>query len=709
MKDYLEQEKLEETRRIVGVINSKMAVPLFFLFWILDILYVPELKWQFLGLRCLILPTAFVTHKWLQHARTYRQTEQAGLFLICMCGVILNLMTFSIGKDSFYVVPLQLVAIGGLSFIPWSRGYFIAAISSVYAPYYAIELSRLQGQADINRLLVNSFFIIGVISITWVIHAYREQLRQREIVMRHDLENEIAQRKKTEQELIEARDEAVAATHAKESFLANMSHEIRTPLTAIIGFAEYALDQELPASERRTALNTIVGSGNHLLNIINDLLDFSKIEANSIEIDRIAMDPIQLAGDVQSLVLPLTNKKGLTIKLVYVFPLPASIVSDPVRIKQILINLCSNAIKFTERGEISIILEYDSEHALMTYRVKDCGIGMTLEQQERIFDPFKQADSSITRRYGGTGLGLSLSRRLAQLLGGSLTVKSQPNVGSEFIVKVAVGDSQEAHFIQSLDQLGEREHDDQEMQEMTELCGEVLLAEDNENNQRLLTLYLTRMGLQVTHAENGAGAVTLASNRPFDLVVMDMQMPVMSGIDAVRQLRKGGYVQPIIALTANATSEDRRQCLEAGCNDFLTKPVTRENLYRVVAQFLTPVAPTRSEQIEPLHSVLSEEGPEFADIVRQFIVKLPDAINTIETTYHARDWQTFREAVHNLKGMGGGFGFPQLTEHSAEIENLLNQDAYTAIAPVIAELQHLARRIQAGLPHLSALDEHGTG
>jgi CheY-like chemotaxis protein/HPt (histidine-containing phosphotransfer) domain-containing protein len=244
---------------------------------------------------------------------------------------------------------------------------------------------------------------------------------------------------------------------------------------------------------------------------------------------------------------------------------------------------------------------------------------------------------------------------------------------------------------------------------MTEVCGQVLLAEDNENSQRLLSLYLTKLGVQVTHAENGAAAVTLASNRSFDLVVMAMQMPVLSGIDAVRQLREGGYAQPIIALTANATAEDRRQCLEAGCNDFLTKPVTRDSLYRAVAQYLTPAAPTASEQLEALHSVLCEEGPEFADIVRQFIVKLPDAIDTIEMTYNAKDWQAFREAVHNLKGMGGGFGFPQLTEHSAEIENLLSQKAYPAIAPVIAELKQLTRRIQAGLPHVSARDGHSTG
>ena len=712
MKHNLEQQRQEETRHIVSVISMKMAVPLFFVFWLLDILYVPQYKWEFLALRCLILPTAFITHWWLQRAKTYRQTELAGLFLIFMCGAIIDVMIYVIGKDSLYVVPLQLVAIGGLSFIPWSRGYFIAAVVSVYVPYYAIELSRLSDSADSNRLLVNSFFVVGVIILTWIIHAYREQLRRRELTMRLDLEKEIAHRKQTEQELIVARDQALAATQAKESFLANMSHEIRTPLTAIIGFAEHALDQDMSKSERITALNTIVASGHHLLNIINDILDFSKIEANSFELEQIAMDPIQLASEVQSLVMPLSSKKGLHIKLVYGFPLPASIVSDPVRIKQILINLCSNAIKFTEHGAITITLSFDVERNQMIYRVKDSGIGMTSEQLERVFDPFKQADSSITRRYGGTGLGLSLSRRLAKLLGGELSVNSQQHIGSEFEFTIAAGNDRELTFLHSLDQISERERQEPETVAMEKLSGKVLLAEDNENNQRLLSLYLTKMGLQVTHAENGAIAVMQALNNHFDLILMDMQMPVLSGVDAVRQLREGGYTKSIIALTANATNEDRRLCLDAGCNDFLTKPITRERLYQMLAQYLNDTAQQLQPEpvnVEPLYSILSEQEPEFVDIVNQFVAKLPDQIATIDAAFYANDWEKFREAVHNLKGMGGGFGFPQLTEDAAEIEKLLNQQDYAAIAPIITALQQLLQRIQAGVAQTSALDERSVG
>jgi len=605
-------------------------------------------------------------------------------------------MTRPIGKDSLYAISLQLVAIGGLSFIPWSRRYFVMATLLVYLPYYAVELGRVTDGVDQNRLLVNSFFIVGIISITWVIHVYREQLRWRELTMRLDLEKEVAQRKQTEQALIVARDEALAATHAKEAFLANMSHEIRTPLTAIIGFAEHAQDQEVSDSERRSALNTIMVSSHHLLNIINDILDFSKIEADSIELEKIDMDPVQLAAEVQSLMMPLSMKKGLPINVVYEFPLPTRIVSDPVRIRQILINLCSNAIKFSEQGAITLTLAFDKDNNRMIFRVRDKGIGMTAEQLERVFVPFKQADSSITRRYGGTGLGLSLSRKLALLLEGELAVESQKDIGSEFRLAVSAGDRDKLLFVESLDQLNQEQQDEPQNPAISRLAGNVLLAEDNENNQRLLTIYLNKMGLKVTTADNGAAAVEQSLNHPFDLILMDMQMPVLSGLDAVRQLRSRGITTPVIALTANATSQDRQKCLEAGCQDFLTKPVTRERLYQVLAKHLDQSA-TRPAAIAPLYSELTDEEPEIVEVINRFITKLPVQIATINAAFYANDWATFRDCVHDLKGMGGGFGFPQLSQLAAKIETLFKQQDYAAIVPVISELNLLLQRIDAGL------------
>lgn len=695
MNQSLEQERLEDARHIIRVITYKMAVPLFFIFWLLDLFYVPQLKWEFLALRCLILPAALITAWWLRSATSYHYALQAGLFMMFVCGGILNAMTYIIGKGSLYDVSLQLVAIGGLSFIPWTRGYFILATFLVYVPYYIVQLSHLNKGLEETRLLVNSFFIAGIIIITWLIHIYRETSRQREINMRLDLEKEVAQRKETEQALIVARDQALAATHAKESFLANMSHEIRTPLTAIIGFTEHALDKATSNEERESALKTIKMSSSHLLNIVNDILDFSKIDANSFELEQIKMDPVLLAKEVQSLMLPLSENKKLLIKIVYEFPLPVIIVSDPVRLKQILINLCSNAIKFTEHGAILLTLAYDKEKNTMIYRVKDSGIGMSSEEMERIFVPFKQADTSITRRYGGTGLGLSLSHKLACLLKGDLSVTSEKNIGSEFILTVSAGDELPLEFYQNDNQIRERIEDKPTNTEPSVLHGHVLLAEDNENNKRLLSIYLNKMGLQVTTAENGAVAVEKALNKSFDLILMDMQMPVLSGVDAVEQLRAKAYTGPIIALTANATSRDRRVCLEAGCHDFLTKPVTQDILYNMLVKYLNKEElPERSD--EPIYSELIEEEPDIIEVVDRFIENLPEQITKLDTAFYANDWQTFRNSVHDLKGMGGGFGFPQLSQEAAKIETQLQQQNYSAILPMISELKLLVKRIRPG-------------
>jgi signal transduction histidine kinase/CheY-like chemotaxis protein/HPt (histidine-containing phosphotransfer) domain-containing protein len=701
----LEQEKFKDSVQILTIITTKMAVPLFLLFWVLDILYVPQLKWEFLAIRSSIIPTVIITHWWLQQATSHRQTEQAGLFLIFMCAAILNAMIYRIGSGALYVTLLQLVAIGGLSFIPWSRRYFIAALLAVYVPYYTIELTRIHTKEDINQLLTNSFFVIGVVTISWIILYYREQLRHRELVIRNDLEKEVASHQQTEQQLIAARDEALAATRAKDTFLANMSHEIRTPLTAIIGFAEQAMDKDTSAEQRETSLGIIVSSSHHLLNIINDILDFSKIEANSIEIEQLAMDPYQLTCEAQALVTPLADKKGLVLQIACEFPIPSLITSDPVRLKQILINLCSNAIKFTEKGAITITLAFDALDKAMIFRVQDSGIGMTPEQLARIFEPFKQADTSITRRYGGTGLGLSLSRRLAELLGGTLTVTSLPHVGSEFLLRVDAGILKDVAMLERVEQFSERESTEPVHLE-TLLTGKVLVADDTVLNQQLFSLCLTKMGVHVSIAENGAIALQQARAHHYDLILMDMQMPVLSGVDAVRQLRQLGYTLPIVALTANATKEDRRQCLESGCNDFLTKPITRSRLYNMVSHYLAPAQATLGdiEPVEPLHSMLIKEDPEYAEVVTIFVNNLPIMVAAIRGAQQTNDWGKVRTIVHDLKGMGGGFGYPQLTEHAEVMETLLNRGNYAALEQAIRTLSTFADSIEAGMPRPRAKD-----
>lgn len=293
----IEQQKILEIKQALTVITNKVAVPLYFLFWILDLIYVPQYKWEFLGIRCLIIPTALILHWWLKHTNSTHQAEYAGVFLAFMCAFILNSMIFIIGEGALYFIPLHLLAIGGLSFIPWSnRNFYIVAII-IYAPYLAMEISWLENTNSIAQLSVNSFFIFGVIAVTWVTKSYREKLRNLELSMRLDLENEIDKRKKTEEELIVARDSALDATRAKESFLANMSHEIRTPLTAIIGYADTGLDHDQTTQQRISALKIIRRSGDHLLSLVNDILDFSKIEAGELKAEKVLINPLQQVSE----------------------------------------------------------------------------------------------------------------------------------------------------------------------------------------------------------------------------------------------------------------------------------------------------------------------------------------------------------------------------------------------------------------------------
>lgn len=402
-------------------------------------------------------------------------------------------------------------------------------------------------------------------------------------------------------ELELARARAEAASHAKTDFLANMSHEIRTPMNAILGFADLLLEPTCEEQQRREHVLTIQRNGEHLLTLINDILDLSKIEAGRMTVESIDCAPAAIVTDVHTLLHQRAAAKSIALTFEALTPIPATIRSDPVRLRQILVNLTGNAIKFTEKGAVTIALRCDADpegNLALSFAVRDSGIGIPANRLDDLFQPFTQADSTVTRRFGGTGLGLTISRRLAGALGGTIRAESTEGQGSTFTLTLHVGTAANVTLV-------EQPFANAPIPQRTQaaragVAGSLqdvrfLLAEDGPDNQRLISHHLRTAGATVAFALNGREALELAlaaekSGQPFDIILMDMQMPIMSGYDAATLLREHHYSRPIIALTAHAMDGDRDQCINTGCDDYATKPVKRDVLIDTCRRWLTPDA-----------------------------------------------------------------------------------------------------------------------
>ena len=472
-------------------------------------------------------------------------------------------------------------------------------------------------------------------------------------------------------ELDAARETAEAASRAKSDFLANMSHEIRTPMTAILGFSQMLMeDGALAEQERFDALGTIRSNGQKLLGLINDILDLSKIESGRLEVEHVSCSPEEICRDVLELLQVKAAEKNLALEF-HDEGMPARILSDPTRMRQVLTNLIGNAIKFTEAGSVRLrgfsgIAEDGMPELHLA--VEDDGIGVSLEQQARLFKPFSQADSSTTRRFGGTGLGLSLSRNLARLLGGDISLRSEAGQGSVFTVIIpaeACATEIEA-TVEAVPSIGG---------EQADLRGlSVLLVEDGRDNQKLIAMILKRRGVDVEIAENGERGFVRAMEGAFDLVLMDMQMPIKDGYTATRELRDAGYSGPILALTAQAMNGDKERCLAAGCSDFVSKPIDKAGFIAKVAAYASgarsdvetlPIAVVPESVPEnaasPVYSTLSDD-PDLSDLIPEFIDSLHEWTDDLQVLLEKADWESLASVAHQLKGAAGGYGFAEITE-----------------------------------------------
>ena len=539
---------------------------------------------------------------------------------------------------------------------------------------------------------------------------------------------------------------AESASEAKSVFLANMSHEIRTPMNAVMGMTLLALRAD-PPPRVRGYLQKIQSSSQHLLGVINDILDISKLEAGKVALEQVEFGLEKVLDDVASVISEKAASKGLELIIEVADDVPMDLVGDPLRLEQVLINLASNAVKFTERGEIAIsvsVQEHRLGQVVLHFAVRDTGIGLSRQQQDLLFQTFQQADSSITRKYGGSGVGLSISKRLTELMGGRIGVDSRPGIGSTFWFTACLGlgssyprpgTRSQRHGLQTRGADNQAHAGTQALSPATELQGaRALLVEDNELNQEVATEFLQTLGLQVELAGNGAIALRKVQRQPYDVVLMDMQMPVMDGLSATREIRQLPGLQglPILAMTANAMAGDRQRCLEAGMNDHIAKPIDPQDLTDKLLRWIRPDparagrASTSSDGLAASHARgdkawlqalggvegldtrlgLVQAGgrePLYCRLLAKFLAGHADAPDRLAQAIAQSNWSEAERVAHTLKGVSAQIGALPLRDCAAGLEQSIRQRmSPVALEPLLAQLAQalppLLQAIAAALP-----------
>ncbi len=588
-------------------------------------------------------------------------------------------------------------------------------ICTAYSDYEWHEIVQKLGQTEKLLILKKPFEKEEVYQLAiamtekWYL---TKQARLKHMELERIVKQRTQQIEEANLELTTALEDAEKADRAKSEFLANMSHEIRMPMSSVIGFSEVLAQEDL-TEEQHKYVNLIWRSGKNLMRIINDILDFSKIEAGKLEMELVECAISQTLADVDEMLRPVAQDKGLEFKILQSGQLPATLYTDPERLRQCLVNLVSNAIKFTDNGHVHVrvsIEEYSANTPYIRFDVEDSGIGIKIEDREQIFESFTQADGSTRRKYGGTGLGLAITGHLARLLGGELDVRSEQESGSTFSLLVpAEHDSPQSvsSRIENRSRIAGSNVKEENV-EKCQLSGHVLIAEDVETNQILAKALLGRMGLDVTIAADGHEAVQKAMSEEFDLIFMDIQMPGMDGFEATRELRRKGLKTPIIALTAHAMKGDDQKCFEAGCNDYLSKPFERLRLLEKVCQHLLErksdptvrgqsLASAVDQRTDPHSGPVRQEPDEgrenhnpdpkeimnwerligrlgdeelILQVVPIFLKDNKERIGKLVEAVNAGDVETVKLYAHAIRGAGRNVGARSLADVAYDLERL---------------------------------------